>query len=246
MSWNRFIFKSHKWLAVAVGLLTLLWFVSGIVMATPASWFGAPQPIPVGEADGASFRDVAVTVPQAIDAVERTVGHSVDVSSVGFRRTSGLLLYEISTKQDGTHLVDALRGELFVVDPAVVQGLVMRAMPGVHSSEPATLIREHDRDYRFGPLPAWRVPLKDPNETIFYVATSTGEMRATNRGGRLRGLIAGLHTFNFLHGAMSNRGVRVTLILTSVVGTLMSLFGLAILWIQFVNWRERRRAPRNT
>ncbi len=107
------------------------------------------------------------------------------------------------------------------------------------------MVSVHDGDYRYGPLPAYRFRLNDARETNVYVAASTGEMRATNRGGRWRGFITGLHTFDFLHSAMSNRGVRVTLILTSVIGTLMSVFGLAILWIQLVNWRERRRAPRN-
>jgi len=37
MNWSRFIFKTHKWLAVTAGLLTLIWFVSGVVMVLPVS-----------------------------------------------------------------------------------------------------------------------------------------------------------------------------------------------------------------
>lgn len=242
MSWNRFIFKTHKWLAVAVGLLTLAWFVSGIVMVTPPAWFGAPGPLSLDEAGGPQFQEIVVTVPQAIAAVE-AAGNAVEVTGAGFRRIAGRLLYEIATKEHGSHLVDALSGEPFAMDPATARQLASRALPAATLPEPA-LVTTHDTDYRYGPLPAYRFALGDSRATSVYVVAATGEVRATNRWGRLRGFIAGLHTFDFLHAVTSNRGVRGTLVLASLVGTLMSLFGLAILWIQFVNWRERRRAPR--
>ena len=34
----RFIYQTHKWLAVAVVAATLCWFISGVIMVLPGSW----------------------------------------------------------------------------------------------------------------------------------------------------------------------------------------------------------------
>lgn len=241
MSLNRFVFKSHKWLAVAAGLLTLIWFVSGIVMVLPVSIFGAPEPLSAAGPPGPGYKEIAVSIPQAIAAVEAGLGREVKVTGVEFRRIAGRLLYRVQTDGAGAHLVDALSGERYVIDEAVARELLRLADPAATGGE-LTLVREFDSDYRYGPLPAYRMTMSDAMRTNYYIGVETGEVRATNTGGRWRGFLAGMHTFDFLHGIASSRAVRLSLVGTSLVGTLMTLFGFWILWIQFVNWRARRRA----
>lgn len=241
MSLSRFVFKSHKWLAVAAGLLTLMWFVSGIVMVLPVSIFGAPGPLNTTGPAGPGYQEIAVGIPQAIATVEKDLGQEIKVTGIEFRRIAGRLLYRLLTESGGSHLVDAVSGERYVIDEAEARELLRLADPAIAGGE-MTLVRAFDSDYRYGPLPAYRLALQDARGTAYYIATETGEARATNREGRWRGFIAGMHTFDFLYGVASPRAIRLSLALTSVVGTVMTLFGFWILWIQFVNWRARRRA----
>jgi hypothetical protein len=241
MSWSRFIFKSHKWLAVGVGLLTLFWFVSGVVMLLPVYVFDAPGPMDTTGPPGPGYKEIAVSIPQAIAAVEAGMGREIRVTGIEFRRIAGRLLYRVQTDGAGAHFVDAISGERYMIDEAVARELLRLANPKATGGE-MTLVRKFDSDYRYGPLPAYRMTQADSQRTTYYVGMETGEVRATNTGGRWRGFIAGLHTLDFLRPVMNSVSHRLLLIGTSVVGTLMSMFGLAILWIQFVNWQARRRA----
>jgi len=136
--------------------------------------------------------------------------------------------------------VDSVSSERFVVDEAMARELLRLAYPAAVGGEMA-LVREFDSDYRIGPLPAYRLALADGQRTKYYIGVETGEVHATNTGGRWRGFLAGLHTLNFLRPVTSSRSHRALLAGTSAIGAVMSVFGLAILWIQFVNWRARRR-----
>lgn len=239
MSWSRFIFKTHKWLAVAVGILTLLWFVSGIVMVSPGRW-GRPPGIGQTAGPGPGFREVNLTVAQAIAAVDAKVGRNVQVTEIGFSRIAGKLLYRVHTEGAGTHLVDAVNGEMVVIDAEAAQALLGEFLPKDAPRE-ITLLTSYNREYGIGPLPVYRIALADGNDTTYYVSTTTGEINGTNRITRWRGFFGGLHTFRFLDFVFDSNGVRLTLILFSLVGTVMSLTGLAILYIQYINWRARRR-----
>jgi hypothetical protein len=241
MSLSQFVFKSHKWLAVAAGLLTLIWFVSGIVMVLPVSIFGAPRPLFIEGPPGPGYKEIAVSIPQAIAAVESGLGHEVKVTDIAFSRIAGRLLYRVQTAGAGTHFVDAVSGERYVIDETVARELLRLADPAAAGGE-LTLVREFESDYRYGPLPAYRMSMADAMRTNYYIGVETGEVRATNTGGRWRGFLAGMHTLDFMRPWTNSLTHRLLLVVTSAVGTLMSLFGLWILWIQFVNWRARRRA----
>ncbi len=240
MSWSRFIYKTHKWLAVAAGVFTFLWFASGVVMVLPTNLFGR-VPAAASEPERPAFRDVTVGVPQAIAKVEATTGRRVEVTDVGFRRLLGELFYQISTDA-GTHLVNARTGERLEIGEEAAWQILSRAIgsPAERLAGRLTLLREYDEGYAYGPLPVYRYPAGDAAGTIFYVAVPTGEWRATNRAGRIRGFIAGLHTFEPLRALLPARGVRLAVIGMGAVGTLMTLFGLGILYVQFLQWKRLR------
>lgn len=241
MNLSRFVFKSHKWLAVATGLLTLMWFVSGIVMLVPVRFFGGPGFKSTEGPPGPDYRQVALSVPQAIATVETELGRTVKVTGMEFRRLAGRLFYRVQTDGAGSHLVDAVTGERYVIDEAAARELLRLVEPEAHVAA-VTLVKDFDSDYTYGPLPAYRLVLADGSRTAYYISTDTGEIRGTNREGRWRSFIAGTHTFDFLRPVMTSAAHRLLLIGTSAIGTLMTVFGLAILWIQYVNWRARRRA----
>ena len=240
MTLSRFIFKTHKWLAVAVGLFTFTWFVSGIVMVLPGSLFTGTYADRKADPAPPAFRDVAVSVPQAIAAVDAAAAKPVEVTEFGFRQVLGTLYFEIGTVKSGRHLVSTRDGVRLHITEDIARQIAAESFgPGV-TGKRASLLNDYDSDYAYGPLPVYRLPLEDSRATIVYVARDTGEVRFTNRPGRLRGTLAGLHTFDFLGSFLSSRSTRLILILFSAVGTLMSLFGLAILCLQLRNWLAAR------
>jgi hypothetical protein len=105
MNVTRLVYTSHRWLAASVGLLTFLWFVSGIVMMLPQNLISRPPAPAPAPPRAQTFRDATVTVPQAIAALEASLGQPVDVNDIGFRGLEGRLFYRISTADNGTHLV---------------------------------------------------------------------------------------------------------------------------------------------
>jgi len=240
MTLNRFVFKTHKWLAVGVGLLTVVWFASGIVMMLPKDVLGRMRTAPVAAPAVPDFKAMTVSVSQAIAAAEAAAGANMVVSDVELRPIEGRQYFLISTAKSGTHLIDAVSGVRLDITEEYAKQMALRLVGGGVAIQESETVGKYGIEYDYGPLPVFRFVFADPASTIVYVSPKTGEMTASDRKGRLRGFIGGTHTFEFLQPSLENRGKRIVLIVFSFVGLVMSLFGSWILWIQFQNWRARR------
>jgi uncharacterized iron-regulated membrane protein len=243
MTLNRLVFKTHKWLGVAVGALTLLWFVTGVVMSLPAGVLRAAPP--EAAAAEVSFRDVKLSVPEAIAHAEAQAGKTFGSVEVSFRRLPGRLLYQVSAPGAGTFLMDALSGERLVIDEPAAREIAAGLMRGSGQVTRATLLRQHVPRYLYGPLPAYQVETTAADGRIYFIAALTGEWRSVDRISFYRALFHDAHSLAILRPFISGATVRGLLIATSAVGTAMSFFGMWILWIQWKNWlaaRAERRA----
>jgi uncharacterized iron-regulated membrane protein len=246
MTLNRFVYKTHKWLAVSVGFFSLLWFGSGVVMMLPQNLLGRPGANPAGASAGPDFKQMAITVPQAIAAAEAAAGRSTVATSVDVRTIEGRLYYQIALAKGGTHLIDAVSGTRLEITEEYAQQMAARLIGGRGKLGESGTVRAHNVEYSYGPLPVYRFVSDDAAATIVYVSPNTGEMRASDRRGRIREFIVGTHTFVFLRPLVTPRGAKVLLILSSFVGLVMTAFGSWILWIQFQNWRARRAGRAET
>lgn len=239
---TRLVFKTHKWLAVGVGLISFLWFFSGIFMTIPPRLLNALG-VTESSAKGPrnDYRGVKVSLADAIAAVDRKTEEALDVNRVEFRNIEGLLYYRISTRE-GVYLVSGQDAALLNIDAEVAQRLaVSKGLRSEHAGT-TTLLRSHGGDYQWGPLPAWRIEASDASRTLYYVEVEGGEVRTTNRLGRVRTFLVGLHTLEFLNPYVSPRRIGLIMWVFSIVGTIMTVFGFWILWIQFQNWRQRKIA----
>ncbi len=228
----RSIYKWHKWLAVGAAVFTVLWFISGIVMALPTRIWprdGAPV-LPASSSP--SYKDIRVSIPEAIAAAEAAAGQPIEVTGVTTQRILGRIIYQISTTRQGSHMVDAADATRFQVSPEVAAQLAAAAARNSPRLEEPVLM-DAGRGKK-----AYRIAADDGR--VFLVATEDGEVRTLTRAGRARGMISGWHTFSFLEPILGAAGTRVFLILSSIVGTAMSFFGVWILWIQFQQWRRAR------
>ena len=246
MTLQRFVFKTHKWLAVGVGLFTFLWFFSGIVMVMPQLRSSGRPPIAgavrVPQADAEPFRQIAVNIPQAIAAAEISAGHPVRIERVVLHPIAGKLVYELGTTGAGTFLIDAMNATRLIVNEDLARQIASRAHRTPVAWASVTLVREHSREYKYGPLPVYRFAAQDPSETLYFINAETGEVAASStRLGRLRMLIVQMHEFGFLRPEVQAQTVTKLLVLFGAVGLLMSLFGGWILLLQLWSWFGARR-----
>lgn len=240
MTLNRFVFKTHKWLAVGVGLFTLLWFASGVVMMLPMGFLGSPTAGPAGKFPTPDYKSIAITVPQAIAAAEASAGANMVTTGVSLRAIEGRLYYQISTAKSATLLIDAMSGERLQITEEYARQMALRLVGGRGPLQSSEKVRDNNAEYVYGPVPAFRFVFADPAATIVYISAESGEMLSSDRRMRIRGYITGTHTFDFFRGLMPQRGVKLLLIFFSFVGLVMSIFGTWILWIQYKNWLARR------
>lgn len=246
MTFQRFVFKTHKWLAVGVGLFTFFWFLSGIVMVLPLQRETQPPGVAQqGQAparDSHPYRQVAVSVPQAIAAAEAAAGRPLSVTSVSFRALPGRLVYQIETNGAGVFLMDTAEVARIVITPELAAQIAAAAL-GHPAAWPApVLLREHTSEYMHPSLPAYRLEADDAQHTVYYISAQTGEvLQGSTRLGRLRGILVGMHTFGFLRPEMDNRAISLTLIGFALTGLLLSVSGMWILGLQLLNWLRAHR-----
>lgn len=246
MNFQRFVFKSHKWLAVGLGLFTFFWFLSGIVMVLPGLQGTPPSGSrPKAETprrDAYPFRHITVSVPQAIAAAETAAGQPLSVASVSFRALLGRLAYQIETNGAGVFLIDTADASRIVITPELATQIAAAAFGPPAAWRAPVLLREHTNDYKYGPLPTYRLEADDAQRTVYYIRVETGEvLQGSTRFGRLRGLLVNTHTFGFLRPELDNRAASLTLIGFALAGLLLSVFGVWILYLQLLNWLRARR-----
>jgi hypothetical protein len=239
MNWRPFLYKWHKWFAVAVGLLTFIWFASGVVMMLPSPLFGG-KPGPRGPAEQLDFRQAKVTVPQAIAVLETATGRPARITGVSMRRLRGRLLYSLATAGDKTYFVDAISGEPFSITEEIARQIALSTLGEGASLGPVSQVKKYGWEYTWGPLPVYRFEANDAAGTIVYVAMDTGESRTSDRAGRTRALLADSHTLQFLRPLMPQWSVKLTMLVFSAVGVVMTLLGGAILWLQLRTWWQNR------
>lgn len=246
MTLQRFVFKTHKWLAVGAGLFTFLWFLSGIAMVAPlmrpAGRAATGNAVKTPQKDTEPFRQIAVSVPQAIAAAEISAGHPLQIERVVLRRVAGKLVYEMGTTGAGIFLIDSMNAARLIVNEELARQIASSAHGVPVAWASIALVREHSRDYKNGPLPVYRFAADDQRASLYFINADTGEIAASStRAGRLRMMIVQMHVFGFLQPELEAQTVTKLLVLFGAVGLLMSLFGGGILALQFRNWFVSRR-----
>lgn len=241
MSATRFFYRWHRWSAVAVGIPTLIWFLSGVVMILPRWLFETDRAGGQSAAAELNFRRAKVTIPEAIHTLDLELGHSVQVTSVRLQPAHGRLLYTVSTVGDGSHLVDAITGERFIITEQIGREIALSAFGGTTALGEPSKIARHDSEYPWGPVPAYRFNVQDATGTSIYVGAETGEIQIFDRRQRIRAFIGNAHTLGFLRPILPSWSVKSVVLLFSFVGVIMTVLGGSILWSQFSNWLRAAR-----
>lgn len=216
---SRFIYKTHKWLAVALAIMTLGWFVSGVIMVLPSSlrtWSPDLYRYRAGNSASAPDYDAArVSAPAAVDAVRARSRNPLVINGMRLVRLPGRLAWEIDTPGP-TFLVDATTGEPFSVDEDMARRVALEALgPNARLGTITTLQAPTD-EYR-GRLPAYKVEVDDGKGTRLFISAPPVEARHTDSLTRVLVWIVAWHGFDGLRPTLGGTAVQGLLDRKSVV-----------------------------
>ncbi len=211
--WSR---SFHRWIAYVLGALVILWVVSGVVMMFP--------PPPTIRSLGGTQIDAAAAVRSPSEALQAIPETARPVRSVALRDVGGRLTYDFVARGGAHILVDAATAERVMLTDSVAEALVRRVMIDPAVTLTVSLIAAHDRDFRFGAIPAFRVQLNDAPRTIVHVAAD-GSITSTSKRSRLRATMAALHEFQIPGDLIPGRLRKLLLLGASAFTIILALTG---------------------
>lgn len=220
--------RTHKWLAIIIGIQLLLWFASGAVM----SFF------PIDEVHGdhlVNRQRVEALDPGAIVAQPGAFG-AKPIESLTFRMLLDRPVAEV-TSAGAVTLYDAASGQpIGPVSAATAQEVARKAWLGAPGTQATTdTVTAKSTEYR-GPVPAWRVAFADPDHTRVFVDQATGRITAVRTGTwRLYDFFWGLHIMDW----KNHENFNSPWLLGFAIGGLVLWLGGAVLL--YFRWPRRRR-----
>jgi hypothetical protein len=196
MSWKRLNYLTHRWIGIALGLLMLAWFVSGVVMMyypypvlTESERDGLLQPfrldapvVPFSAAVDASLADHRVRAGAVVTTSDSALAGGRLIWWMG--RPAWQVLHQRGYRIKPWSLVDAFSGRvLSPLDSAQAMEVARAAAPA--GSEPVSvrLLPRGDHymfwgAYHLEDFPVWQVRFDDPRSTFVYVGRETGRVYA--------------------------------------------------------------------
>lgn len=261
--------KIHKWASIAFGVFLLIWIISGIVYVLPISvldridhWDigGNKVQTAVTKSECATveymptvgYRNLKISVPEAISILETDLGHTVKVKGCSIFKLSDTFVYEMILEDGNRHLVDAVKGTLTIITEAEIKKNAIAAAPPGSNIVDMTLLDKRPYAY-WGPIPVYRFIFDDISRTHMYISPMTGQVELRNKGwNRFRGWMISLHKFEFLLLIWERDAFRKgMLILFSLVGLAVVITGfyivLPVTWLRRLPWnRGKRQTKSNT
>lgn len=230
---SAFIRTAHALVGIGFSFTSLLFIISGCFYVLN----GSPPPARVAPTD----EEVKVVVrpierglaPSLSAAFKGQKEDSSAYSLVVLKQLLDVPLYQFQDKLGEISVLRADTGEPFKVD---TKWLHRVAQAFLRDSEPIGEIRylpDYDayyyaRDGRYPPLPVYRMQGRDPNRTVLYLSTVTGQVvgRASDEFKLFRWLVTGFHTWDWPF--LLNRPVLrdAIIIVLALGGIIFSVTGL--------------------
>jgi uncharacterized iron-regulated membrane protein len=239
---KRWLHLGHRWLGVVLGLLVLLWFVSGLIMLFVAR----PQ---LSEAERLAGLPVieAGNVRVSPMAAWQALGLSGEPSAIRLNAAGGQPAYRILANKQW-HTVNAENGQIL---PSIDQDSARRLAEGYAGKQVITAISPVDIDQwtvyrRFDALrPFWRVEFADGQD--LYVASRSGELALdTTRSERTWNWLGSVVHWIYITPLRQNTALWRNIVLwSSFLALALVLSGFWLGW-QRLRLRARYREGRVT
>jgi uncharacterized iron-regulated membrane protein len=238
--WRATVF-THRYLGVAIGLLMVMWFVSGIVMMY--------VPFP-RVADVERLRFQAPISWQAC-CNYGTLSDQAQVTRVQVENHLGAPALRLRAPGQLDSLYDLAVGARVPIDADTARKVVLEAAPNVIGRSAAIIAYEQvpidqftlGRAQRDRPL--HRFKFDDPDKTTIYVSGTAGQVvmwtTVTQRFWNWLGTIP--HFLYFESLRTQQQLWSQTVIWTSLLGTFLTVVGIALGVIQFRRGKDGRLSP---
>jgi uncharacterized iron-regulated membrane protein len=221
----------HKWIGVFVGIILLMWSVTGVyLMVPPPRQELRHRPLSL---------ERATISPQQAQTI--AVGDSGgEVRSVALIRIQERIAYRIETGRRPV-LVDAETGERLVITAALAESIVRNTLDRIEGKVQVEAVRKHDRYYFSGSLPVWRIRFEGVDGPPSHVSQLDGAFVPARS--RLRAVMHDLHNFAIIEEWVGAEWLsRWSAIVAGTVAVLSILTGY---WLALPRRRPKRRT-RNT
>ena len=247
MRWKRANYILHRWAGIVLGLIVLVWFVSGIAMM----YYPYPELTAREQLD--AYPPLALDrAPPLIDfaaarlAMANSMPDAPRPSSVRLVRWDGRLVYQLyaehGSHHEGVGVVDAVDGTLLSpLSPETALRSARAAGPFAGLSARVELLPRGDHYFmgneKRDAYPVYRVRFANAEQTAIYVASRTGQHVATlDSRGRLLTWIGSVPHWLYFQGLYYDHysawlwisilvpGASMALALTGVVLGLLQLF----------------------
>lgn len=225
--WAR---RSHKWIAIVIGVQALLWMLSGLYMTAIS--------IDVIHGDHLVEADLQPLSPSAllID-LARLSAQFPGMTGFRLKRFMGREVYEVHVP-DQAVMVDAQSGaRLSPLNEVAARRLAASLYRGNAPILTAELLTKAPREVSNRPVPLWRISFADSSETALYLSPHTGDLLAKRHTlWRWFDLLWMLHIMDY----QERSDVNNTLL--RVAGAIGLVFALSGVWLLFYSFRTRRSA----
>ncbi len=245
-SWRVWFIYVHRWLGIACGLLFVAWFASGIVMM-----YHRMPTVTVAE---------RLAHAELLDVERLRLTPAEAATAAGARSAAGIVLgmlegrpvYRLGRSHPSVVFADD-GSPLGEVGPERAMAVAMKWSSGVGTPSYDRLLGRSDQWTLQNPsrthLPLHRVRLGDPDGTVVYISTRTGEVvMQTTRSERFWGYLGPVTHWLYLPMLRRHGPIWTWVILvTSGVGCVMCLSGLVVglfQWSPSARYRRRRGGTR--
>jgi len=225
--WAR---RTHKWIALVIGVQALLWMLSGLYMTAISIDVIHGDHLVHGDIQPLSG-DASLIHPDAL--ANRFPG----ISGFRLKRFMGREVFELQ-QGPATTLVDARTGDpIGPLAEDTARRLAQSYYIGNAPIRTIELVEKAPQEVSTRPVPLWRVEFADRNETTLYLSPSTGDLLAKRHDlWRWFDLLWMLHIMDYDERSDVN---NLLLRVASTVGVVFSLTGL---WLLVYSFGRRRRA----
>jgi len=223
--------KTHKWLALLIGIQAVIWAVSGLYMVA----------VPIEIIHGDHFIRPHGAAPLPLDQVRvemddirRTYD---DVRSVRLK----MLLdepYYVVERSAGTVLLSATTGvESPPLDEPAARKVALGLYAGHSDIQSASLLSEVPSEIRGRAAPVWQVRFDGWNDHTLYLSPTTGDLLARRHNlWRLFDFVWMFHIMDYVEREDVNNTLLRVATLTAVVAMCSGV------WLLFYSFRRRKAA----
>ena len=221
---RRVVFLIHKWVGIILGLVMLLWLITGFIFLAP---FPGVKRNPPPQLTSEELTRVSLTPAEAVEK-----GGLEAAGSVELKKVAGRVIYAVYSKKGEPHFVDATTGSAFNITSEIAQEIALGDFLQEAGVAKVSTLKWHSTFYGWGPLPVYRVDLDDPGETTYYINSKTGKIeRLKDYWIRIRDINHQFHNFSIFKVVMNFSYQRQILILITGMGCVFGVITGYYLWL---------------